>query len=91
MFIVGAFVSSPLPVLPPPPLCSRAGNVVARVRDEMRRLCRVCCVLVLDASCAAAGCFLGPSGKHLPSVIPAQLGPQEQDRVKLPARHDVCR
>lgn len=32
-----------------------------------------------------------PGSKHLPFVLPAQPGPQEQDRIQLSARHDVCR
>lgn len=39
----------------------------------------------------AAGRVSGPGGKHLPAVLPAQPGPQEQNWFQLSARHDVCR
>lgn len=38
-----------------------------------------------------AGRVPGQGGEHLPFVLPAQPGPQEQDRIQRPARHDVCR
>lgn len=48
-------------------------------------------VVSLTCLCCLAGRVSGQSGEHLPFVFPAQPGPQEQDRLQLSARHDVCR
>lgn len=37
------------------------------------------------------GSVSGQGCKHLPPVLPPQPGPQEQDRIQLSARYDVCR
>lgn len=49
------------------------------------------CVVSLTYLRCVAGCVSGQGSKHLPFVLPAEPGPQEQDRIQLPACHDVCR
>ena len=49
------------------------------------------CVATLTFLRGVAGSVSGKGCKHLPSVLPAQPGTQEQDRVELPTCHDVCR
>lgn len=49
------------------------------------------CVVSLTFLRCAAGRVPRPGGKHLPAVLLAQPGPQEQNWLQLSARHDVCR
>ncbi|CDQ79006.1 unnamed protein product [Oncorhynchus mykiss] len=45
---------------------------------------------LLDSVPLPAGSVLGKSSQHLPPVLPAQPGTQEQDQLQLPTHDDVC-
>lgn len=49
------------------------------------------CITSLTFLRGVGGSVSGQSSKHLPFILSTQPGPQEQDRVQLSARHDVCR
>lgn len=48
-------------------------------------------VLSLTFLRCVGGRVFGQGSKYLPFVLPAQPGPQEQDRIQLSTRYDVCR
>lgn len=95
LFVIGAFVSFRLLFA----RRSRRGVAEPALSSRLDGIDRPCpltstwpeLLLSLTFVRGAAGGVSGEGCQHLPSVLPAQPGPQEQDQLQLPARHDVCR